>query len=130
IIGTNEDLTGELYGVKMRGIYALKLNIKRDTKFDAASTARHYDKKELETVLKFTEKLVTDAVSKIKEGENEILPVLVAHTQTPCTYCDYISICRADDKTKRQVETMNKESAFALIQEKMKPTLAKKEEKK
>ncbi|MEG1392808.1 MAG: PD-(D/E)XK nuclease family protein [Christensenellaceae bacterium] len=130
IIGTNEDLTGELYGVKMRGIYALKLNIKRDTKFDAASTARHYDKKELETVLKFTEKLVTDAVSKIKEGENEILPVLVAHTQTPCTYCDYISICRADDQTKRQVETMNKESAFALIQEKMKPTLAKKEEKK
>ncbi|MCI5904660.1 MAG: PD-(D/E)XK nuclease family protein [Oscillospiraceae bacterium] len=69
----------------------IPVRIKKDGEFYAASKV--VSESQLDALRKYSAELIKDTAVSVKSGKIEAAPLILNSGKSPCTYCDYSSIC-------------------------------------
>ena len=69
----------------------IPVKIKKDGDFYAASKV--VSESQLDALRKYSAELIKETAVSVKSGKIEAAPLILNSGKSPCTYCDYSSIC-------------------------------------
>ena len=96
----------------------LPVSFKKDGTPAATSASKVLTEEEMNGMLQYVERMVTNIGKRINDGDKRILPMCSDKTDA-CKFCDFKSICRFDEKipgyVKRDGREIDKEKAKSIV---------------
>ena len=96
----------------------LPIKLKTDGELDARSAAKTVSKDEFFNMLDYVGRMIKEIGNRIYEGDKRISP-MKGDKKDACTFCDYKSICRFDEKIKgykaRDGKEIDDETARGIV---------------
>lgn len=104
---------------KNSNILPIRFNKDGNMYKDKGALEKVLSDKEFSILLEYVHNSIKNKISKILNGDLDIVPILDDSSLNKCSNCDYISICKFSKSTNcfKVVTELNKEKFFELLQE-------------